>query len=80
MASPLRFDDLKRKCSHFEITIKSGGRGSHFILTRMTSNGTRAYPIPVHHGKVKAIYIPKLRRILELTPEHGVSDKEFDEA
>jgi hypothetical protein len=34
-------------------------RGSHHIFT----NGSRIYPVPVHHGKVKHAYYKQIQKL-----------------
>ena len=34
-------------------------RGSHHIFT----NGSRVYPVPVHHGKVKYVYFKQIQKL-----------------
>lgn len=38
------------------------------------------YRAVVHNGKVKPVYVKEARKRFRLTPDHGVSDKAFEQA
>lgn len=80
MPSPMPFSDFKRKLRHFGITLKPGGRGSHYKLTKVVGGVTIIYTVAVHHSEVDDVYVRGTRKRFRLTPAHGVSDEEFSGA
>ena len=71
------FGDFRRKLNHYGITIKPGGKGSHFKLYKTIGEVKIMYVIAVHHNKVDFIYVEGMRRRFRLTNADGVSDEEF---
>lgn len=71
--SDIDLQDLRRALRKLDATCEPTRHG-HYKARR----DRLVYTFPTVHGrKVKAIYIPKLRRKLHLDAEHGVSDDEF---
>ena len=71
------FSDFKRKLSYFGIKLKSGGRGSHFKLSKVIDGIRVIYVVAVHHNKVDDVYVQGTRKRFHLTSEDGVSDQDF---
>jgi predicted RNA binding protein YcfA (HicA-like mRNA interferase family) len=61
MAGEIRFGELlKLVRQHGWVLDRT--RGSHYIFRK--PDGT-AYPVPVHHGKVKPVYVRQIKKMLE---------------
>ena len=56
----------------------SGGKGSHIKFIKQFPEGRFSYTIP-NEVDVKVCYVKGCRRRFLLTPEEGVSDREFYE-
>ncbi len=68
---------LQRILRAFDCTIdKKRGDGSHWSATRATSAGIQSYALPFRRDYGRS-YLNPLRRRLELSPEDGVTDREF---
>ena len=68
---------LKRILRAFDCTIdENRGEGSHWSATRATSEGIQSYALPLRRDYGRS-YLNPLRRRLELSPNDGVTDREF---
>lgn len=74
---PLKYRDLFRALRKYGIYLKSGGRHPHLVKGNPPEV---SYPIP-YHGKenddIEGCYVRAIRRKFKLTPQDGVSDKDF---
>lgn len=77
MARPLPFPVFKRILRRYGISIKQGSKATHFKLGKVVAGKRRIYTIAVHDNQVLGWYIHKVRRIFQLLPEDGVSDRDF---
>lgn len=80
MGSPIRLGDLTRKLNRFGAEVLDGAK--HKKAIRRNEKGKFLSTIfPVMSGRnVKDFYVKKIRKALELLPEHGVSDEDWDKA
>ena len=68
---------LQRILRAFDCTIdEKRGEGSHWSATRATSQGIQSYALPLRRDYGRS-YLNPLRRRLELSPDDGVTDREF---
>ncbi len=61
MASPVRFSDVKRMLESRGYVL-SRVAGSHHVFTKA---GAQPVTVPVHHGKVKPVYVRQIEKIPE---------------
>jgi predicted RNA binding protein YcfA (HicA-like mRNA interferase family) len=59
MASEIRYAQVK-KLLEAKGYFLSRTRGSHYVFKKP---GEGSFAIPVHHGKVKAIYVDKIEKL-----------------
>jgi hypothetical protein len=75
--SEVPFHDLKTKLEAFGVVCRVSPHG-HVNLRREVDGTILVYTIALVSGRrVLPVYIKKLRRALQLDPEHGVSDADF---
>lgn len=76
----LKYRDLLKRLKLFGVEEnKKRGKGSERMLTRMIGGRILSTPTKCHSEgdqKPRAV-IAAIRRRLELTPEHGVTDAQF---
>lgn len=65
MPSEIRFSDIRRLLESHGWTLERV-RGSHHVFSKP---GEGSFPVPVHNGKVKAVYGKKLEKILQKDKE-----------
>ena len=77
----MKFRKLKKKMAEYDISWDGAiGKGSHgaFVGRSHKTKARQTHVLPKsQQDEVHSNYIGPLRRAFELTPEHGVSDKEF---
>jgi hypothetical protein len=75
---PLPLKRLRRILRSFDVEEdESRGKGSHTLFYKTFPDGTYTYPVPTHKDPVLVCYVKGCWRRFRLTPEHGVSDKDF---
>lgn len=77
---PLKYRNLLKILRRFGITEnKARGKGSHRMLVGVVDGGLVKHPIKCHNDgeeKPKAV-VASVRRAFKLTPDHGVTDRDF---
>jgi len=72
--SEVPYHDLKTWLAGLGVVCRKKPSG-HVSLRRDAKGQTLVYSIPLISGRrVRPVYIRKLRRALQLDPEHGVAD------
>lgn len=80
MDRPLPLKKLRRALRAFDVSEDpSRGKGSHTYFYKVVDGGEVGYPIPTSDDPVFVCYVKGSRRKFKLTPEDGVSDKDFYE-
>lgn len=78
MDRPLPLKRLRRILKAFDVQEDpSRGKGSHTYFFKVIDDAEAGYPVPTNKNPVLICYIQGVRRKFKLTPNDGVSDKEF---
>ena len=74
MPGPISFHEFKRKMIRLGVTVKQGGKPTHFKLTKKVDGRTLVYIIAKDGNEVRGCYIVGSKRAL------GIDNKEFEKA
>lgn len=76
---PLKLKQLRKIVRRYDVVEDSSiGKGSHTTFLRKVAGGIFSYPIPTHGSDMVLVcYVKGLRKRLRLTPNDGVSDRDF---
>ena len=81
MDTPLPLRRLRRILSAFGVEEdESRGKGSHTLFYKEFDDGRVSYPVPTNKNPVLLCNIRGCPRKFRLTPDHGVSDRDFYDA
>ncbi len=75
MASPIRFDEFKRRFKRHG--VETGRTTRHWVLKKEIEGVVRQYTFAVKRNNVSYHYEKAARKLFNLTPADGVSDEEF---
>ncbi|HVX86269.1 MAG TPA: hypothetical protein VH253_15910 [Phycisphaerae bacterium] len=75
---PLKLRELRRILTRFGIAEDpSRGKGSHTLFHATIDGRAVSFPLPTSRDDINAAYIRAVRKKFHLTPQFGVSDREF---
>ena len=77
MGRPLKLKAFRRILKRYSISMRQSKKSTHHILTKTISGKKRIYGVAVKKGEILPVYIDGVRKAFDLTPERGVSDRDF---